>query len=99
MIGYSNVGTDRSRFLSAEIPIRPAGPSLRELDERSREIFRSIVESYLATGEPVVMPTADDARMRLDHLARRLDERLRQAETPPIGPDRATADLTSDERP
>ena len=26
---------------------------LRDLDERSREIFRSIVESYLETGEPV----------------------------------------------
>lgn len=39
--------------MSAEIPIRPAGQSLRELDERSREIFKRIVESYLATGEPV----------------------------------------------
>ncbi len=39
--------------MSAEIPIRPPGQSLRELDERSREIFRRIVESYLATGEPV----------------------------------------------
>ncbi len=39
--------------MSAEIPIRPPGQSLRELDERSREIFRHIVESYLATGEPV----------------------------------------------
>lgn len=39
--------------MSAEIPIRPSGQTLRELDERSREIFRQIVESYLATGEPV----------------------------------------------
>jgi heat-inducible transcriptional repressor len=34
----------------------PTGPQLRavaELNERSREIFRQIVESYLATGEPV----------------------------------------------
>jgi len=50
--------------LSAEIP-RPdqklqalaqsamANSSLAKLDERSREIFRQIVESYLATGEPV----------------------------------------------
>lgn len=30
-----------------------AGGSLRELNDRYREIFRSIVESYLATGEPV----------------------------------------------
>jgi heat-inducible transcriptional repressor len=50
--------------LSAEIP-RPdqklqalaqsamANSALAKLDERSREIFRQIVESYLATGEPV----------------------------------------------
>src|SRR6185312_11709026 len=33
----------------------PGSPSLglAQLDERSREIFRQIVESYLATGEPV----------------------------------------------
>ncbi len=30
-----------------------AGGGLRELNERYREIFRSIVETYLATGEPV----------------------------------------------
>jgi heat-inducible transcriptional repressor len=30
-----------------------AGSALRELNDRYREIFRSIVESYLATGEPV----------------------------------------------
>src|SRR5271165_2212317 len=30
-----------------------AGNGLRELNERYREIFRSIVETYLATGEPV----------------------------------------------
>ena len=30
-----------------------AASGLRELNERYREIFRSIVESYLATGEPV----------------------------------------------
>ena len=29
----------------------PAG--IRSLNERSREIFRQIVESYLTTGEPV----------------------------------------------
>src|SRR3954453_14207890 len=29
------------------------GPSLAELDERAREIFRRIVEGYLETGEPV----------------------------------------------
>jgi heat-inducible transcriptional repressor len=29
------------------------GPTLTELDERARDIFRRIVESYLETGEPV----------------------------------------------
>nr|WP_221220950.1 heat-inducible transcriptional repressor HrcA [Phenylobacterium haematophilum] len=29
------------------------GPSLGELDERAREIFRRVVEGYLETGEPV----------------------------------------------
>ena len=29
------------------------GGGVRELNERYREIFRSIVETYLATGEPV----------------------------------------------
>jgi len=45
--------------LSAEVPRFSPHPSalansaLAKLDERSREIFRQIVESYLATGEPV----------------------------------------------
>ncbi|MBY0360420.1 MAG: heat-inducible transcriptional repressor HrcA [Phreatobacter sp.] len=45
--------------LSAEIPRSEqklsalANSALARLDERSREIFRQIVESYLATGEPV----------------------------------------------
>lgn len=34
-------------------PQFPAGRAQIDLNERSREIFRSIVESYLATGEPV----------------------------------------------
>jgi heat-inducible transcriptional repressor len=34
-------------------PIFTRGPSLGELDERAREIFRRIVEGYLETGEPV----------------------------------------------
>jgi heat-inducible transcriptional repressor len=42
-----------SDCLSSAHTIRPGGSTLRELDERSREIFRQIVESYLATGEPV----------------------------------------------
>jgi heat-inducible transcriptional repressor len=34
-------------------PFFARGPTLAELDERAREIFRRIVESYLETGEPV----------------------------------------------
>jgi heat-inducible transcriptional repressor len=34
-------------------PLFGRGPSLPELDERAREIFRRIVEGYLETGEPV----------------------------------------------
>ncbi|WP_127091036.1 heat-inducible transcriptional repressor HrcA [Aquabacter cavernae] len=33
--------------------IFPSSAALAQIDERSREIFRQIVESYLATGEPV----------------------------------------------
>ena len=38
---------------SHDVPICATQVSLAALNERSREIFRSIVESYLATGEPV----------------------------------------------
>jgi len=38
---------------SHDIPIGTTQVSLAALNERSREIFRQIVESYLATGEPV----------------------------------------------
>jgi len=34
-------------------PLLSRGPTLTELDERARDIFRRIVESYLETGEPV----------------------------------------------
>lgn len=34
-------------------PLLFRGPSLAELDERAREIFRRVVEGYLETGEPV----------------------------------------------
>ena len=34
-------------------PLLSSGPSLGELDERAREIFRRVVEGYLETGEPV----------------------------------------------
>ncbi len=38
---------------SHDIPIGTSQVTLAQLSERSREIFRQIVESYLATGEPV----------------------------------------------
>ncbi len=37
---------------SVSSPLFARGPSLAELDERARDIFRRIVESYLETGEP-----------------------------------------------
>jgi len=41
------------RTTSHDVPIGSTEVSLAQLNERSREIFRRIVESYLATGEPV----------------------------------------------
>jgi heat-inducible transcriptional repressor len=38
---------------SHDIPIGATQVSLAQLSDRSREIFRQVVESYLATGEPV----------------------------------------------
>ncbi len=42
-----------SALASHDIPIGSTQVSLAQLSERSRDIFRQIVESYLATGEPV----------------------------------------------
>jgi heat-inducible transcriptional repressor len=39
--------------VSQDVPIGTTQVSLAQLNERSREIFRQIVESYFATGEPV----------------------------------------------
>src|SRR5499427_2028981 len=39
--------------MAQEVSIGSGQPSLVALNERSREIFRQIVDSYLATGEPV----------------------------------------------
>ena len=39
--------------MSQDVPIGTNQVSLVQLNERSREIFRQIVESYLSTGEPV----------------------------------------------
>jgi heat-inducible transcriptional repressor len=41
------------RRVAENIPIGKAQVSLAQLNERSREIFRQIVESYLSTGEPL----------------------------------------------
>jgi heat-inducible transcriptional repressor len=41
------------RSVSQDVPIGSSEISLAQLNERSREIFRRIVDSYLATGEPV----------------------------------------------
>src|SRR5579871_6661702 len=41
------------RAISQDVPLSSSQLSLAQLNERSREIFRQIVESYLATGEPV----------------------------------------------
>jgi heat-inducible transcriptional repressor len=49
------MGSWRSTLLAQHEPIGLIAPSagLAQLSERSRDIFRQIVESYLATGEPV----------------------------------------------
>ncbi|MGZ5810624.1 MAG: heat-inducible transcriptional repressor HrcA [Xanthobacteraceae bacterium] len=39
--------------MAQDVPIGSTQISLAQLNERSREIFRRIVESYLATGEPI----------------------------------------------
>lgn len=39
--------------MSHDVPIGSAQIGLAQLNERSREIFRQVVESYLTTGEPV----------------------------------------------
>ena len=39
--------------MAQDVPIGTAQVSLAQLNDRSRDIFRQIVESYLATGEPV----------------------------------------------
>src|SRR5580704_17101463 len=41
------------RHVSQDVPIGTGQVSLAQLNERSRDIFRQIVESYLATGDPV----------------------------------------------
>ena len=42
-----------SSVATQDVPIGANQAGLAQLNERSREIFRQVVESYLATGEPV----------------------------------------------
>ena len=46
-------GRQRDDRVSHDIPIGSAAISLAMVNDRSRDIFRQIVENYLATGEPV----------------------------------------------
>src|SRR5919198_302796 len=49
----NSVALGRRASVSHDVPIGTTQVSLAQLNERSRDIFRQIVESYLATGEPV----------------------------------------------
>ncbi|MFC3071189.1 heat-inducible transcriptional repressor HrcA [Phenylobacterium soli] len=55
----------RSPKPKVQSPILGRGPSLAELDERARDIFRRIVESYLESGEPVGSRTLSKAGIAL----------------------------------
>src|SRR3569833_1302552 len=52
-MGAPQLATERLPQADVNNSILSRGPSLAELDERARDIFRRIVESYLETGEPV----------------------------------------------
>src|SRR3970040_1491889 len=43
----------RHTDINAFRPVSDGAVGLRELNERSREVFKRIVDTYLATGEPV----------------------------------------------
>ena len=43
--------------------IADQGKSVIDLNSRSREIFKRIVDSYLATGEPVVYKIGPDGKL------------------------------------
>src|SRR3989440_9140362 len=49
----NSVAFGRRASVSQDVPIGSSQVTLAQLSERSRDIFRQIVESYLATGEPV----------------------------------------------
>lgn len=46
-------------------PLLHRGPSLKELDDRARDIFRRVVETYLETGEPVGSRTISKGGVQL----------------------------------
>src|SRR5215470_849481 len=50
---HEGLGKGEGSAMSQDVPIGKAHVSLAQLNDRSRDIFRQIVESYLATGEPV----------------------------------------------
>jgi heat-inducible transcriptional repressor len=55
-----------SRFTPPNrIPLSATGPSLGALDERARDIFRRVVESYLETGEPIGSRTLSQGGIEL----------------------------------
>jgi heat-inducible transcriptional repressor len=49
----SRINTEQSSAVAQDVPLSASQVSLVALNERSREIFRQIVDSYLATGEPM----------------------------------------------
>jgi heat-inducible transcriptional repressor len=53
IVNADTVTVAKDISVSHDVPIGTAEVSLVQLNERSREIFRQIVETYLATGEPV----------------------------------------------
>jgi heat-inducible transcriptional repressor len=53
IVNGGSVSAAKDISVSHDVPIGSAEVSLVQLNERSREIFRQIVETYLATGEPV----------------------------------------------
>jgi heat-inducible transcriptional repressor len=80
------------RSVSQDIPIGSIEISLAQLNERSREIFRQIVDTYLTTGEPVgsrnlsrrIPMTLSPASVRnvmqdLEQLGRKAADRTRPA--------------------
>src|SRR4029077_16657075 len=52
-VSGTSVASVMEQPVSQEIPLGQSQAGLAQLNERARESFRKIVESYLATGEPV----------------------------------------------